>query len=100
MDPGVGPAGPVDRLADPVAEARQCRLEFSLDCPDPRPLELEPGEVRAVVFDPSPEPTSRPNPGDTLSSAWWVVQLDELDLDDRRRVTAARADLHDPGVAG
>jgi hypothetical protein len=50
MDPGVGPAGPVDRLTDPVAEARQRCLEFSLDCPDSRPLELEPGEVRAVVF--------------------------------------------------
>jgi hypothetical protein len=68
MNPGVGPAGSVDRLADPVSEACQGCLEFPLDCPDTRPLELETGEVRAVVFNPSPEPTCRPNHGGALSS--------------------------------
>jgi hypothetical protein len=50
MDPRVGAAGPVDRLTNPIAEACQSRLEFSLDRPDPRPLGLEAGKVRAVVF--------------------------------------------------
>jgi len=51
MNPRVGAAGPVDRLANPIAEAGQGRLEFSLDGPDPRPLSLETRKVRAVVFD-------------------------------------------------
>jgi hypothetical protein len=68
VNPGVGPAGPVDRPTDPVSEARQGCLEFSLDCPDPSPLELETGEVRPVVFNPGPEPKRRPDCGGALSS--------------------------------
>jgi hypothetical protein len=50
MHPGVGAAGPVDRLANPIAEAGQGRLEFPLDRPDSGPLSLEAGKVRAIVF--------------------------------------------------
>src|SRR5437660_10561828 len=100
MHSGVRTAGPVDRLTDPAIEASQRGFEFPLDRPDPGPLSLEAGEVRAIVFNPCPEPTCRPSPGDTLSSASSVVQLDELDLDDRGGIAPTRADLHDPGVAG
>ena len=59
---GIGAAGPVDRLASPVAEAGQRGFEFPLDRPDPGPLGLEAGEVRSVVFNPCPIPLSRPAP--------------------------------------
>jgi hypothetical protein len=51
MHPGVRPAGPVDPPL-PIVEAGQRGLELSLDRPAPR-LDLEAGEVRAVVFDPA-----------------------------------------------
>ena len=48
---GIRPAGPVDPLRRPVAEAGQRGLQDPLDRPFPR-IDLEPGEVRSVVFDP------------------------------------------------
>jgi hypothetical protein len=51
VDPGIGSAGPVDRLAFPTGQAGQRGLEFTLDRASSR-LDLEPGKVRAVVFDP------------------------------------------------
>ena len=49
VDPGVRPAGAVDRLPDPSRESGQRRLERPLDSPGSR-LDLIPGEIRAVVF--------------------------------------------------
>jgi hypothetical protein len=49
MDAGIRSAGPVDPLHHPVTEAGQCGLQDSLDRPFPR-LDLEPGEVRSIVF--------------------------------------------------
>jgi hypothetical protein len=69
VDAGVRAAGPVDRVADPVVEASQRGFEFPLDRPDPGPLGLEAGKVRAVVFNPCPIPLSGPRRGGVLSDA-------------------------------
>jgi hypothetical protein len=74
VDAGVRSAGPVDRLAIPVSEARQRGFEFSLDRPEPGPLGLEAGEVRAVIFNPGPIPLTGRRRGGALSSAWSVVR--------------------------
>ncbi len=50
VDAGIGSAGPVDRSPHPIAEAGERGLELSLDRPDARPLDLEAGKVRSVVF--------------------------------------------------
>jgi hypothetical protein len=70
---GVGAAGPIDRLADPVSEASQRGFEFPLDRPDPGPLSLEAGKVRAVIFNPGAKPTSGRRLGGALSGSWLVV---------------------------
>ncbi len=49
VDPGIRSTGAVDGEPDSTREVGQRRLERSLDGPGPR-LELEPGEIRAVVF--------------------------------------------------
>jgi hypothetical protein len=74
VDAGVRSAGPVDRLANPVSEARQRGFEFPLDRPDPGPLGLEAGKVRAVIFNPSSIPLTGRRRGDALSSASFVVR--------------------------
>ena len=92
MHPGVGPSGPVDRLAHPRRQAGQRGLELSLDRPGSR-LDLEAGEVRAVVFDPW-RGTARAGSGDVAPSrAPCGRRLDELELDDRRRVAGAGPSL-------
>jgi hypothetical protein len=63
MHTGIRPACPVDPSIRPVTEAGQRGLQDSLDRPFPR-IDLEPGEVRSVVFDPGAK-----TPGDALSSA-------------------------------
>jgi len=55
MDPGIGPSGAVDRLADPAVQAGQRGLELPLDGARSR-LQLEARELRAVVFDRCSEP--------------------------------------------
>ena len=72
MDPGIGASRPVDH--DPLAsvEAGKRGLELSLDRPG-IPLELEPGEIRAVVFTPRAVAHGR-----ALSSAH-VVAADPAD---------------------
>ena len=67
MHPGVGSAGPVDRLALPAGQAGQRGLEFTLDRAGSR-LGLEAGKVRAVVFDPW-RGTGEPVSGGVLSGA-------------------------------
>ena len=67
MHSGVRAAGPIDRLADPVSEAGQRGFEFPLDGPDPGPLGLEAGVVRAVIFNPGAIPTSGRRLGGALS---------------------------------
>ncbi len=74
MDPGVGAAGPVDRLADPIGEACQRGFEFPLDRSDPGSLDLEAGVVRAVVFNPCPIPSTGRRGGGALSGTWFVVR--------------------------
>jgi len=49
VDPGVGSARRVDPDPASAGDPRQRGFEFPLDRPSPR-LDLEPGEVRAVVF--------------------------------------------------
>ncbi len=63
MHAGIGPACPVDPPLHPVTEAGQRGLQDPLDRPFPR-IDLEPGKVRSVVFDPGAKA-----PGDALSSA-------------------------------
>ena len=63
MHAGVRSAGPVDPLSRPIAEPVQRVFEDPLDRPFSR-LDLEPGEVRSVVFNPRHVPH-----GDALSSA-------------------------------
>ena len=74
MHPGVRSAGPVDRMTGPIAEASQTGFEFSLDGPDPGPLGLETGEVRAIVFNPCPEPLTGRKRGGALSGASWCLR--------------------------
>ena len=90
---GVRAAGPVDRLALPIAEAGQRGLELSLDRPAPS---VGPGSRR------SPCRRIRPWRGSADGTPlepleMWSssrARLDELDLDDRRRASPRRvADL-------
>src|SRR5450759_3616116 len=91
MNPGIGSTRRID--SDPVSTGDRCQrsFEFSLDRPCSR-LNLEPGEVRAVVFNPCPVPH-----GHALSDAhlpplcrriaalaWrlWFSWLHQLDLND------------------
>jgi hypothetical protein len=74
VDAGVRAAGPVDRMASPVVEAGQRGFEFPLDRPDPGPLGLEAGKVRAVIFDPGPVPLSGRCREGALSGTWLVVR--------------------------
>jgi hypothetical protein len=73
MHSGIRAAGPIDRLANPVSEAGQRGFEFPLDRPDPGPLGLEAGEVRAVIFNPGAIPTSGRRLGGALSGPWFAV---------------------------
>ena len=92
---GVRSAGPVDPLLHPVTEAGQRGLQDPLDRPFPR-IDLEPGEVRSVVFDPwRGTGTSADRPRGVLSDA-----SDQLDLDDLGRVAAALTEADDPGEPG
>src|SRR5439155_18733844 len=86
------------RLANPITEACQGRLQLPLDRPGSR-LDLETGKVRSVIFDPGSEAACRVGLGDVLSGASIGVQLDKLDLHDRRGVAPPWPDLDDPGVA-
>ena len=74
VDAGVRAAGPVDRMAGPVVEAGQRGFEFPLDRPDPRPLGLEAGKVRAVIFNPGPIPLTGRCRRSALSSTWSIVR--------------------------
>jgi hypothetical protein len=74
VDAGVRAAGPVDRMASPVVEAGQRGFEFPLDRPDPGPLGLEAGKVRAVIFNPCPVPLIGRCRGSALSSTWLIVR--------------------------
>ena len=71
MNPGIGSAGSVHRPSDPIAETGERGFELSLDRPDPGSLDLEAGVVRAVVFDPRPEPATGSVREGVLSNAWW-----------------------------
>jgi hypothetical protein len=70
MNPGVGSACSVNRPTNPIAEAGKRGFKFSLDRPDARSLDLEPGIVRAVVFDPRPEPSVGSAREGALSGTW------------------------------
>jgi hypothetical protein len=67
VNPCVGPAGPVDPHARPVAEADERVFEHSLDGPRVS-LQLEAREVRPVIFDPCAEAD-----GCALSSSFAVA---------------------------
>ncbi len=64
VDPGVGPARPVDPDPPPAADAAERRLQLSLDGPPPR-LYLEAGEPGPVIFHPRGVPREA-----TLSGGW------------------------------
>ncbi len=61
-------------MTRPGIEAGQRGFEFPLDRPEPGPLGLEAGKVRAVVFDPRPVPLGGRRNGGALSGAWLVVR--------------------------
>jgi hypothetical protein len=65
MHTGIGPACPVDPPFRPVSEAGDRVFEDPLDRPFPR-IDLEPGEVRSVIFDPRAKAF-----GDPLSGVYW-----------------------------
>jgi hypothetical protein len=56
---GIGTSGAVYRLASSANEAGQRGFELPLDRPDPGPLGLKSGELRAVIFNRSPISDSR-----------------------------------------
>jgi hypothetical protein len=68
MHPGVGSTGSVNPQANASGEAGQRSFQFPLDGPRSR-LSLEPGEVRAVVFDPCPVTDGRALSGANLGVA-------------------------------